>query len=99
MNQLPSYTKDLAPGHPIRVYFEENIFIDKVLNEILSLDLKQDYELFFNLFNQLSEIEKKFSRKENQLFPYLEKYGWTAQAKGCGHFMIKLEGNLRKLEH
>lgn len=82
MNQLPEYSQKLPLGHPVRVYFEENLLIEEILNELQSFKPNDDFELFFNLFNQLSEIEKKFARKENQLFPYLEKYGWTGPSQG-----------------
>ncbi len=86
MSALPGYAENLPKGHPVAVYLEENIFIQKLLDELAPIQAEEDYELFFNLFNQLSEVEKKFARKENQLFPYLEKYGWTGPSQGMWSF-------------
>jgi len=86
MSVIPHYAKTLADGHPVKVYFEENQLIESLLYQIVQTDLEQDYELFFNLFNQLSQVEKHFSRKENQLFPYLEKHGWTGPSQGMWAF-------------
>ena len=33
------------------------------------------------LFKELLQIDKHYSRKENLLFPYMEKYGITAPPK------------------
>lgn len=95
MDQLPSYTKELPLGHPVRVYFEENLLINELLNNILSFKIEDDFELFYNLFNQLSEVEKKFARKENQLFPYLEKYGWTGPSQGMWSFHDRIRDLFR----
>jgi hypothetical protein len=86
MSLLPDYASILPAGHPVRVYFEENLFIKKLLESLESIKIEDDFELYFNLFNQLAEIEKKFARKENQLFPYLEKYGWTGPSQGMWSF-------------
>lgn len=96
MNELPSYAKELPLGHPVRVYFEENIFIGEIFSKIFSFKISDDFELFFNLFNQLSEVEKKFARKENQLFPYLEKYGWTGPSQGMWSFHDRIRDLFRE---
>ena len=86
MSTLPSYAAELPAGHPVVVYFEENELIKNILRQIITTDIASDYELFYNLFNQLSEVEKRFARKENQLFPYLEKYNWTGPSQGMWAF-------------
>lgn len=97
MNQLPEYAQHLPLGHPVRVYFEENLLIKKIFNKMDSFKHDDDFELFFNLFNQLSEIEKKFARKENQLFPYLEKYGWTGPSQGMWAFHDRIRDLFREV--
>jgi len=67
MNEIPQYATTLSDGHPVKVYFEENVLIRALLQQLVTTDINQDYEKFFNIFNQLSEIEKRFARKENQL--------------------------------
>jgi len=71
------------PGHPIHTFTLENKEIDLLANFKLQLHLdrfeKEDSK--DNLFklvedlNLLLDIDKHYSRKENLLFPYLEKYG------------------------
>jgi len=97
MSAIPHYAKTLADGHPVKVYFEENQLIESLLYQIIQTDLEQDYELFFNLFNQLSQVEKHFSRKENQLFPYLEKHGWTSPSQGMWAFHDQIRDIFRKV--
>ncbi|MGJ7919001.1 DUF438 domain-containing protein [Neobacillus sp. LXY-4] len=71
------------PGHPIHTWKLENKEIDLLVNFKLQLHferfLKEDseenvYKLIEDL-NLLLDIDKHYSRKENLLFPYLEKYG------------------------
>ncbi len=95
MNNYPSYVTDLPEGHPVKVYFEENNLIEKILIDILETNIEEEFQKFFNLFNQLCEVEKKFARKENQLFPYLEKYGWTGPSQGMWSFHDQIRDMLR----
>ena len=97
MNHYPEFSRKLPDGHPIKVYFDENNFINEILKEILEVKIENDYEAFFNLFNQLSEVEKKFARKENQLFPYLEKYGWTGPSQGMWSFHDQIRDMIRSV--
>jgi DUF438 domain-containing protein len=71
------------PGHPVHTWKLENKEIDRLVNFKLQLHLerfqKDDnednvYKLIEDL-NLLLDIDKHYSRKENLLFPYLEKYG------------------------
>jgi len=95
MTAIPQYAATLPEGHPVKVYFEENLLIQELLQEIVNTDIHQDYEKFFNLFNQLAEIEKRFARKENQLFPYLEKHGWTGPSQGMWAFHDQIRDMFR----
>ena len=74
MDNLVNNMERFPQGHPVRVYLEENILTKQLFEEIFKTDINTDFQLFFNLFNQISQVEKHFARKENQLFPYLEKY-------------------------
>jgi DUF438 domain-containing protein len=95
MNLMPQYADKLSDGHPVKVYFEENIFIHSLLEQLVDSDICDDFENFYNIFNQLAEIEKRFARKENQLFPYLEKHGWTSPSQGMWAFHDKIRDNIR----
>ncbi|NPA59086.1 MAG: DUF438 domain-containing protein [Epsilonproteobacteria bacterium] len=77
---------NLPQGHPVRVYLEENQLIRSLIENINNIDLNQNYDEFLTLFEKLSKTEKHFARKENQLFPYLEKYGWTSPSQNMWAF-------------
>ena len=78
-----------VPGHPVYTMKEEN----KALEKFIDTNLKASLEKFmeddsdenrFNLIsdiNLLWDIDKHYSRKENLIFPYLEKYGITSPPK------------------
>lgn len=75
------------PGHPVHTFLEENHFVTHVttaLQELLqkpSLDTAEGIRSFWNgvqaYLRSLADIEKHYRRKENLLFPYLEKHGIT----------------------
>ena len=77
------------PGHPVYTMREEN----KALTELMEVTIRKDLEAFmeydgdenrFKLIesiNLLWDIDKHYSRKENLIFPFLEKAGITAPPK------------------
>ncbi|MEH7304597.1 DUF438 domain-containing protein [Neobacillus drentensis] len=75
--------QEYQPGHPVHTFKLENQEIDKLLSTKLQVHLdafaKEDsaeniYQLIEDI-NLLLDIDKHYSRKENLIFPYLEKYG------------------------
>jgi len=76
------------PGHPVHTFIEENKAlrweidkIDKLLEELggLAEDAPAG-EIISGLrgqFHKLMDVEKHYLRKENLLFPFLEKHGIT----------------------
>lgn len=74
-----------TPGHPVHTFKKENQSIKREL-EVIQLLIQQVNklsddsdvsELFLKIrsgFNNLMDIEKHYSRKENLVFPFLEKY-------------------------
>jgi len=68
-------------GHPIRTYMEENILINKYISKLKLIDIDKELELYTEIFEKLATINLHFIRKENQLFPYLEKHGWTSPSQ------------------
>jgi DUF438 domain-containing protein len=76
-------------GHPVNVLVEENKAIEDVVNnEILpyvkNLGEKANKSSVLMLrvgFDRLSEIDIHYSRKENLIFPFLEKHGITSPPK------------------
>lgn len=76
-------------GHPVRVLREENYALTNLLDE----DILPKLDAFINHpeapvknlllqdINMLWDIDKHYSRKENIIFPYMEKYGMSAPPK------------------
>ena len=65
--------------------------------DLYDSDPIEGFQKYFNMFNQLSTIEKRFKRKENQLFPYLEKHGWNGPSQGMWSFHDNLREQIRLL--
>jgi PAS domain S-box-containing protein len=86
-----------APGHPVRVYLEENILLRSLFNEIGKLDPVQDARQFRKLFREISKVEKHYVRKENQLFPCLEKHGWDSPSKNMWAFHDDIRASLKEV--
>lgn len=71
------------PGHPVHTFKLENREIEKLLqqqvqvhvDEFVSDDSSENIYHLLQDLNFLLDIDKHYSRKENLLFPYLEKYG------------------------
>lgn len=74
------------PGHPVRVYLEENAMLRSLFAKIRKADPRQDREKFEALFGKICKVELHYRRKENQLFPLLEKHGWDSPSKNMWAF-------------
>lgn len=78
-----------VPGHPIYTFRQENVAFTKLVDEDLASSLeeftkddsKENIYKLLESINLLWDIDKHYSRKENLVFPYLEKYGVTAPPK------------------
>jgi DUF438 domain-containing protein len=97
MNSFLPVVDKLPIGHPVKVYYQESALIQDILLELYDANPVEDFQKYFNIFNQLTTIEKRFSRKENQLFPYLEKYGWEDPSQGMWSFHDNLRDQIRLL--
>ncbi len=91
------YEKELPKWHPIRNYQREARNILHILQEIDSIQNFADRILITNLVHQLSQIEIRFHRKENQLFPYLEKHGWLGPSQGMWSFHDQIRAMLKDI--
>lgn len=73
------------PGHPANVMILENRELEKIIEKKIKPHLeKADKDSIDNLkngFDELLKIDLHYSKKENLLFPYMEKYGITAPPK------------------
>lgn len=71
------------PGHPIHTFYRENRALERLIETRLNLHLhsleeEDSMEARYRLIedcNLLLDIDKHYSRKEQLLFPYLERYG------------------------
>jgi len=76
-------------GHPVRVLREENYALTSLLEEELEPKMEAFIHhpeapiknLLLQDINLLWDIDKHYSRKENVIFPYMEKYGMSAPPK------------------
>ena len=81
--------KEDNPGHPVFTFKAENRALERLLRKnlrpnlevFLSEDSKDNREKLLESMTKLWEIDKHYLRKENLLFPYMEKYGITAPPK------------------
>ena len=77
------------PGHPIHTWKMENKEVDMLVNFKIQLhserfEKEDSDENRFKLLEDLNllwDLDKHYSRKENLLFPYLEKYGIDGPTK------------------
>lgn len=84
----PENQEDI-PGHPVHTFMLENNEIEKLINDVIKpridsfkvSDNRENVDALAADFTALWEIDKHYSRKENLLFPYMEKYGITAPPK------------------
>jgi hypothetical protein len=96
LNQSPSpFANQYPDGHPVRTYLEENLYIRELMHQLESLSSKNDLTQYANTFEKLAKIDLHFTRKENQLFPYLEKYGWTSPSQGMWTFHDQIRDQIK----
>ncbi len=77
------------PGHPVFTFRAENRAIERLLrkqirptlDEYLKDSNNANHNKLIEGMTQLLELDKHYLRKENLLFPYMEKYGITAPPK------------------
>ncbi|HEQ98491.1 MAG TPA: DUF438 domain-containing protein [candidate division Zixibacteria bacterium] len=81
-------SKEAPPGHPVHTFLQENRGLGWHLNElkksfskIEKMDDDEDASAEMaevrNHIHALTDVDKHYKRKENLLFPYLEKHGIT----------------------
>ncbi|EGW37451.1 DUF438 domain-containing protein [Desulfosporosinus sp. OT] len=83
--------EEVQGGHPIHTFQKENREIEKIvaahdklferLSQSKMTPARNELVEWRQLHEQLCEIEKHYSRKENILFAYLEKHGVNAPPK------------------
>lgn len=72
----------LPAGHPVHTMMLENRVAEGILKELEAIsEYEKEKSRLLSILNRLSEIDKHFVRKENQLFPILEQKGVTGPSK------------------
>lgn len=80
--------KTAPPGHPVHTFKEENRALqweikslgrlyEEVSKSTDATELSDALTQIRGRFNSLADVEKHYQRKENLLFPFLEKHGIT----------------------
>ncbi len=81
-------SKPAPEGHPVHTFQQENKLLMSELNSVKNLgekikqlpenhDVQEQWLVIHQHINNLMDIDKHYRRKENLLFPYLEKYEIT----------------------
>lgn len=89
------------PGHPVNILKRENRAIEKLIEQIRSClekltDENTEDELKAAL-EKLTAIDRHYLKKENLIFPYMEKYGITAPPKVMWGVDDEIRGKLKAL--
>ena len=95
-NDSSPFEGQYPDGHPVRTYLEENLLIRSLISELQSVNIQEHFEFFQALFSKLGKVELHFARKENQLFPYLEKHGWTSPSQGMWAFHDQIREEIKE---
>jgi DUF438 domain-containing protein len=101
--------QEQSPAHPVYLFRQENREIEKLTGSIRELaskaaeqDAAQWTRKMNNLLSQLRGVELHYKRKEQVLFPFLEKYEFTGPSKVMwgkdDEIRAMLKGALAKLD-
>jgi DUF438 domain-containing protein len=80
---------EVPSGHPVHTYVAENEIIADLANRLgaiareieSGMDVDASFERGARLIDELSGIDNHYRRKENQLFPLLERHGVTGPSQ------------------
>lgn len=87
---------NIQTDNPVGTYLEVNLLIRSIITELQSINMQEQFEFFKEFFNKLGKVEVHFARKENQLFPYLEKHGWTSPSQGMWAFHDQIRDEIKE---
>ncbi len=96
-----------VPGHPVHTFMLENREIERVIDEwkqlLEDLEKKEDKDNLTQplekALNKIKEAEKHYLRKENQLFPYLEKKGVRGPSQVMWGIHDEIRDKLKELRN
>lgn len=78
--------KSQIPGHPANIMKRENLIIEEIIDTKISPLLKKPPQEIntgelLSALEQLRQVDIHYLKKENLLFPYMERYGITGPPK------------------
>lgn len=96
-----------AAGHPVHTFMKENRASEKIMSEASMLigrlghppapeAFKVQQEQLGSIIDRLSEIDIHYTRKENQLFPMLERHHFTGPSQVMWSFHDDIRAHLKK---
>ncbi|MBL0721827.1 MAG: DUF438 domain-containing protein [Sulfurovum sp.] len=94
-DETSPYANEYPDGHPVRTYLEENILIREYIQQLQSIIVHNNMDKFEEVFKKMARVEFHFARKENQLFPYLEKYNWTSPSQNMWAFHDQIREEIK----
>jgi DUF438 domain-containing protein len=65
------------------------------MRQLQHINIEKEPLLYRETFEKLAKVDLHFTRKENQLFPYLEKYGWTSPSQGMWTFHDQIREQIK----
>ncbi len=86
-----------VPGHPVYTLRAENEAAAAVLDDLERAIQRGDRPSARRLLASLMTYERHYARKENVLFPYLEKYGFTGPSSVMWAIHDDIRADLRRL--
>lgn len=93
--------------HPVQVFKAENKAVSRVIDQVDALvdqvaqaavgtDVTEHMQRWQSLHQRLMELDKHYRRKENILFPYLEKHGITGPPSVMWGIHDQIRAGLKK---
>ena len=86
---------DVPLGHPVHSYMEENREFEKLADQLVQAS---DVASLAERLDALSVIDIHYLRKENQLFPYLERHGVTGPTQVMWGIHDEIRATLRAVK-
>lgn len=68
--------QELEEGHPVHTFINENKAIQQLIEKLRNNSSNTDPNFWEAAYREIGQIKTHYVRKENQLFPYLEKKGF-----------------------
>lgn len=91
----PNNGIDVPSGHPVHSYMEENREFERLADQLVQAN---DVASLAERLDALSVIDIHYLRKENQLFPYLERHGVTGPTQVMWGIHDEIRAALRALK-